>query len=355
MITCKRRGFTLIELLVVIAIIAILAAILFPVFAQAKRAAKGAVAISDAKQLALAELMYTNDYDDAFPLILRVDRSYTDSPAGGTYYWDYLVQPYIKNWGIFSDPTGPNVAVGSQDNTDSGESAFALYGEWGMPPERLASGITTTAAEWTMGQQALGKTMTGNNLWYYDGIAGVGMNACSWWSTWYYKGGCGAAPPYKGSTTDGMNPQGVSSLTTTQVSSPADQVMLAQSGTEDFMWENNGNGSSCDTHNSTICADTPDNFDLYYSGPGSNTYGPNYVICAPIARQRDSDGNSVGFFPFGAPYDIPATQTLPTGLTVWAGTDGHVKATPWRQLMGTTIQINGGANLAIKAFWPLGS
>jgi prepilin-type N-terminal cleavage/methylation domain-containing protein/prepilin-type processing-associated H-X9-DG protein len=61
------NAFTLIELLVVIAIIAILAAILFPVFAQAKRAAKSAASISNIKQLNLANLMYANDYDDEFP------------------------------------------------------------------------------------------------------------------------------------------------------------------------------------------------------------------------------------------------------------------------------------------------
>jgi prepilin-type N-terminal cleavage/methylation domain-containing protein len=341
----KSRGFTLIELLVVIAIIAILAAILFPVFAQAKRAAKGAVAVSDAKQMALAELMYTNDFDDAFTPILRVDKSYQQH--GGTYYWSYLLQPYIKNWSIFADPTGPNVPVGSQDNTDSAESAFSLYGMWGAPPERIDSAISTSASQWTFGQQPLGKQMTGGQLWYYDGIMGLGMNAESWWSTWYYKGGGGS----------GMTgPQSVPSLTTTSIANPADQVMVAQSGTEDFMWENNGNGSSCDISNA-VCIDTPDNFDLYYGGCGSNTYGCEYTICAPIARQRDTDGNSVGFFPFpGNPnYQIPATQTLPTGLTAWSGTDGHTKVTPWRKLMGTTIPINGGANLAIKAFWPSGS
>lgn len=63
----SRAGFTLIELLVVIAIIAILAAILFPVFAQAKAAAKKTVCLSNLKQLSLGALMYSNDYDDGYP------------------------------------------------------------------------------------------------------------------------------------------------------------------------------------------------------------------------------------------------------------------------------------------------
>src|ERR1700731_1536676 len=62
----RKNAFTLIELLVVIAIIAILAAILFPVFAQAKLAAKKAVSISNQKQLGLAMIMYANDYDDMY-------------------------------------------------------------------------------------------------------------------------------------------------------------------------------------------------------------------------------------------------------------------------------------------------
>jgi prepilin-type N-terminal cleavage/methylation domain-containing protein len=70
-----KKAFTLIELLVVIAIIAILAAILFPVFAQAKQAAKAIVALSNTKQMGTATLIYTNDYDDLFPLagVLRPD------------------------------------------------------------------------------------------------------------------------------------------------------------------------------------------------------------------------------------------------------------------------------------------
>jgi prepilin-type N-terminal cleavage/methylation domain-containing protein len=96
----NKRAFTLIELLVVIAIIAILAAILFPVFAQAKAAAKETVAISNFKQLSLGLIMYSNDYDDQVVLVYAYG-GYQGVP--GT--WAGLVQPYIKNWDIFWDPT----------------------------------------------------------------------------------------------------------------------------------------------------------------------------------------------------------------------------------------------------------
>jgi prepilin-type N-terminal cleavage/methylation domain-containing protein len=95
-----KRAFTLIELLVVIAIIAILAAILFPVFAQAKAAAKRTSELSNVKQLGLGTIMYTADYDDVYPTAAVYDWS---GPANDRYWVPKLV-PYIKNYGIFLSP-----------------------------------------------------------------------------------------------------------------------------------------------------------------------------------------------------------------------------------------------------------
>lgn len=98
-----RKAFTLIELLVVIAIIAILAAILFPVFAQAKISAKKAASISNAKQQLLAHLMYAIDYDDRYGLAFfsNTYRVNGTSPDSNIHYATY---PYQKNYGIWSDP-----------------------------------------------------------------------------------------------------------------------------------------------------------------------------------------------------------------------------------------------------------
>jgi len=97
-----KRAFTLIELLVVIAIIAILAAILFPVFAQAKAAAKKTADLNNQKQIVTAMLMYANDNDDCSP------RSHHDLEEGETianlYTWYQPIQPYAKNNDIFRDP-----------------------------------------------------------------------------------------------------------------------------------------------------------------------------------------------------------------------------------------------------------
>jgi prepilin-type N-terminal cleavage/methylation domain-containing protein/prepilin-type processing-associated H-X9-DG protein len=91
-----KRGFTLIELLVVIAIIAILAAILFPVFAQARESARKATCLSNLKEIDLAVQMYVQDYDECMP------SSYTGGMIGeATYY----CQPYMKSFGILFCPS----------------------------------------------------------------------------------------------------------------------------------------------------------------------------------------------------------------------------------------------------------
>ena len=99
----SRKGFTLIELLVVIAIIAILAAILFPVFAQAKVAAKGAASTSNLKQLGTAQQIYMADFDDNPVLIGFQDAA---APLNGIYSWGNLLYPYVKSAPIYQDPLG---------------------------------------------------------------------------------------------------------------------------------------------------------------------------------------------------------------------------------------------------------
>ena len=94
----RRRGFTLIELLVVIAIIAILAAILFPVFARARAKARQTSCQSNLKQIALAHMMYVQDYDERFLYGWNALYSCSDT-------WSGFLQPYVKNEGIFNCPT----------------------------------------------------------------------------------------------------------------------------------------------------------------------------------------------------------------------------------------------------------
>jgi prepilin-type N-terminal cleavage/methylation domain-containing protein/prepilin-type processing-associated H-X9-DG protein len=134
----RRSAFTLIELLVVIAIIAILAAILFPVFAQAREKARQATCLSNLKQLGTAQMMYTQDYDETYP---QAYQSLAD--GSGDWPWYLGLQPYIKNTAIFRCPSDrkPMSAIAylngarKKATPDFGVSIIANYDV--MPPTDL--------------------------------------------------------------------------------------------------------------------------------------------------------------------------------------------------------------------------
>ncbi|MDX2064203.1 MAG: prepilin-type N-terminal cleavage/methylation domain-containing protein [Fimbriimonadaceae bacterium] len=101
-----KKAFTLIELLVVIAIIAILAAILFPVFAQAKAAAKKSQDLSNVKQISLGITLYTTDHDDMYPSAY-FHRAFNPALGGttaGYEHWSGMVAPYVKNLQLYVSP-----------------------------------------------------------------------------------------------------------------------------------------------------------------------------------------------------------------------------------------------------------
>lgn len=127
----KRQGFTLIELLVVIAIIAILAAILFPVFARARENARKANCQSNLKQIGIAYNMYTQDYDE------RIAPTSIGSPLG-TIWAPGLLDPYIKNKQVWICPSNSTIqataAVGIQGATNCAcaNTYYRLRGGYGM-------------------------------------------------------------------------------------------------------------------------------------------------------------------------------------------------------------------------------
>jgi len=98
-----KNGFTLIELLVVIAIIAILAAILFPVFARARENARRASCQSNLKQIALGVIQYAQDFDERYPPSRFRDATTTDYIADG--YWSKFIFPYVKSEQIYDCPS----------------------------------------------------------------------------------------------------------------------------------------------------------------------------------------------------------------------------------------------------------
>jgi prepilin-type N-terminal cleavage/methylation domain-containing protein/prepilin-type processing-associated H-X9-DG protein len=126
----RAGGFTLIELLIVIAIIALLAAILFPVFAQAREKARQQGCASNLKQWAVAETMYVQDYDETFTgLYFFDDKGPGCCPHGWT--WTMLIQPYIKNYAVLNCPTLGQPKPQMSYGVDQSMIFFRSYG-WNM-------------------------------------------------------------------------------------------------------------------------------------------------------------------------------------------------------------------------------
>ena len=179
----QKRAFTLIELLVVIAIIAILAAILFPVFAQAKEAAKKTQCLSNVKQIALGLQMYSGDYDDVNALAEVGD----NGAAGPHMAWTTLVMPYIKNGdfkvntqgvqvssgksGIFACPTAPKK---DENNADVEGYSYGVHhgifaDNYGVTPGsgNEAASLSTTSIDSPADKVALMEKGINSADWNY--------------------------------------------------------------------------------------------------------------------------------------------------------------------------------------------
>jgi len=268
----NRKGFTLIELLVVIAIIAILAAILFPVFAQAKLAAKKASCTSNAKQAALGLIMYGGDSDDMFPMAEYGDDSTALLPH---ITWTTVVYPYVKNGDQLVDPVGKNVVSTGK------------------------AGIFLDPAAPTLNQTAVG--VEG----YYFGVNRL---IC-------------AADYNGGETWFNGNGQVLPSMTSSQIDAPSDRVLMAEKGLNssndgwNYPWIVDWQFQYIDS-----IAHTPGNASTVYRD-GDTSWNPSSPVYSPKFDTDCVNGVSDGAWECAAHPRYRYAQT-----SVFAYSDGHVKA-----------------------------
>ncbi len=208
----KLRGFTLIELLVVIAIIAILAAILFPVFAQAREQARKTSCLSNLKQLNLGCQMYIQDYDEVIPLVCS--SSYATSTATDAKTWQDLVQPYVKNYavGFCPDNAANGTLILGSTATHNYLDYSTNYGIMGTIQygDQAAGKAVGTDSSWLTRTSAWIQNFVPANV-AYDGIAGGG-DTLPWFSA---------------------NPTNTPSAALAAASRPAEYVFVAEAGNFD--------------------------------------------------------------------------------------------------------------------------
>ncbi len=296
-----RKAFTLIELLVVIAIIAILAAILFPVFAQAKSAAKDSVALNEAKQLGLGVLMYSNDSDDQFPLIIEVDSQ------GDFDTWQGFVQPYIKNYGIFVHPKLP----APPSDTNSAAYFYQVRAHWGMPlkgTSNLAYVAPSSSSAGTYNYTS--KSQTGGLPRVFDGIAGAGIDPSQAGQIAAYATG--------------------PSLSDSSIARPSDTIMVTEAGGWDMNW-------------GLVGAEPMNEFieQGVWKDPTWNVEPLDY--CGPHSRKSYQT-----FSGYGA---ASTTLSWPDGRTTFVATDGSAHSIPWQGGVTAPLDLGNGTT-ALKVLWP---
>jgi prepilin-type N-terminal cleavage/methylation domain-containing protein/prepilin-type processing-associated H-X9-DG protein len=155
----RKRAFTLIELLVVIAIIAILAAILFPVFAQARDRARMSACLSNMRQIGSSIMMYAQDYDETLPYIRF--HGVGNCPKGSQcYVWKNAIRPYLKSLDVLGCPSNrfsrTNPGQSGNNPAKMGDNAEG----WEMEPEQrmpISYGMNSCAQTWIPADDAADK------------------------------------------------------------------------------------------------------------------------------------------------------------------------------------------------------
>ncbi len=280
-----KKGFTLIELLVVIAIIAILAAILFPVFAQAKLAAKKTAALSNVKQNNLAVIMYDTDFDGEFP------EAFQGTCWTGMDLWDQRTMPYTKSIGIFGSPLDsyagqPASVGGSWAGVGVSFAANSYYGNWCCSPT------------WTSGFQLRGPMGVGTSTNAPDACGGTSNEGAGWL----------------------MN----SELSETQITQPAGTIMLHEKDGDDVAaWNNTYEADSFNFRGnwsafSMAGVTGGDHIDQHNTG-----WGPEEIPNGQSTMWTTVANGNSKMFEFGV---NGAVSTKASGQGIFSFTDGHAKS-----------------------------
>ncbi len=295
-----RKAFTLIELLVVIAIIAILAAILFPVFAQAKEAAKDTQTLSNLKQTGLSNLIYAGDYDDVFAL------SHRNEPANAALFgistWQVDVQPYTKSWGVMLHakntalPTDPALAAWQRN------LHFGVFGR---------AAITTPGASFYQAFASGFSNAIGGVLPRYEGVFGIGTAP-------------GSVAWTNGTTT------AVPSFSNTQIENVSGTVMVAEGGMWD-LWT-----ASLDGINHPLAYGVQWTPTAQYNLGGSS----EFLMAGPHARKRAVE-NRTGL-----------RLAICNGISTYVATDGSAKSINYRGRLMEVAFV--GTQPVLRNFYPAG-
>jgi prepilin-type N-terminal cleavage/methylation domain-containing protein/prepilin-type processing-associated H-X9-DG protein len=258
----SKKAFTLIELLVVIAIIAILAAILFPVFAQAKAAAKKTADLSNMKQIELGTLMYTNDYDDHYML--------ADMNPGPNIQYAYrwssteVVGPYIKNTQLMLSPLDtPYTPI------ETGNFTFTIP----LPSTRVAKPISYIA-------NALSNDWLNYGSYCAYFPQNLGITDCS---------GALAPGTYWGAATAGVPKS--TSMATTQAANPTNLIVFAGGGVQEDAWAGCPNAGNTETPSGCYSGDLTWGWDAVDDASGTQFGAPN----ANLFLAWHKTGNSSNF------------------------------------------------------------
>lgn len=199
-----HEGFTLIELLVVIAIIAILAAILFPVFARARENARRAGCLSNLKQIGLATMMYTQDYDESYPYATTVIPTDANTPGGiwftNIWAWQQVLYPYDKSMQVAVCPSSDSAYATIPYEGNYGANLLLIqYGHEAVPaPTPIKLSTVQAPANTYMfmdagvyGMQVNGQVVStsSNNNQYLPGTGDAGTTSCVQ-TTSFFKSDC---------------------------------------------------------------------------------------------------------------------------------------------------------------------